>query len=900
MRRVVWFVVSVFLVTLLGCGHSGGRPAADVAIAPKSSPPVDVFWSEFRQAYPLHVQGVAVSEVAPDGTRTLVVAEPPPDVTFEELASADPALTDVGVRTHSLGQDGWTKDVVAHVPGSVDIPTLNARLHRILFGTAYRAYLLPVPPPPPVRGLREPQVGPPDVRDWLASPRNRVVDVVDGQILRPTALLQPENAGVYASDPQGLILWALPRGSIDDRARECRMFAVDSDLILGAVAAQQSVVIVGRRRALPIAAYPPIRYESLRALTATGDLELAQSFERGNFFAGKIPEGIEKGWDWAPIYLSPGVLDTEVGSVLNIADQLLKSWSNHGETKYDGFSYPPPEEYPFEQSIFTKVQAPSVTYNWNTHDFATLLDTGNFEYLNFADTTALPITYILGEGNPRQSNELGSALGRQARMKFAASGDPYVIRAAQYAALYQILYNFDFESGDASPTTRLETDRLTLEHVRHAIDRLSSASDAELTKAVQQDLVGSAGTNENGGDNSEAFAEEVTLLAGLRDGFQKVDSDGRDRLAKLVVSADAEDDDDEILLLFRDVLNLFVDKDALRKELTQRSSMRDSAWIRTPSGVKSQNPSNITLIGGHDIDPMPKRIVTSAAVPRGKTRITGQGRTYNPADLDQFSKGSLLDTASADPARSGLPPEPRPAAIALGDPQLMVVQQRAHEFVVELRSGDGRVLSHQSMSTSAQASDAVEYRVAKLRTGLELQLQGFDELGEDNFLRTLDVRTEQGGRLRVADQLPRADIENLSARMRVEDASIERSEVRPVDGGTEVVLDVSIPSRQPGKPGIKAFVREWFPKLPIEAGRRLWGAMSAKLQSLFGSWRAGTSPSLDVLTQEMKQELRNVTKKKPTLRIRVQDEGRSGYLVEVAPPSRRPQPSGSGVHPAGG
>jgi len=485
--RVLRVVLAVFALGVLGCEHAASPGA--VAPAVSDAAPIDVFWKAFREAYPIHAQGVAFSEPSGDGTRTLVVAEPPPDVTAAAIASVDGSICDVGVRSHALGEDGWTKDLVAHVRGAVDVAMLNEKLARLLFGTAYGSYVLPVPAPAPLRDLQEPQVDMGDVRGWVNDSRNKLVDVIDGSRFSPKDLVHRANGGVYWSDPAGLVAWALPRGEVDDLQAQFRMFAVDSDLVLGAYASKSNVVILGRRRVLPIATYAPLRFESFCALTNTGDLELAQSFERGNPLSGKLPDGAKQGWDWAPIYLSPGVLDTEVGGVLNIADQLLKSLSNHGETTYDGFLYPSPPAYPFEQSVVSKTGATSITYNWNTRGFATLLDTGAVEYLNFGDTTALPITFLVADETTGgdESEDTGSALGDLAREKFAKSGDPYLIRATEYAALYQIVFNFDLESEETDapgqPTEQTQqTDQSTNQdlaatYVRKAVDWLATASD---------------------------------------------------------------------------------------------------------------------------------------------------------------------------------------------------------------------------------------------------------------------------------------------------------------------------------------------------------------------------------------------------------------------------------------
>lgn len=67
--------------------------------------------------------------------------------------------------------------------------------------------------------------------------------------------------------------------------------------------------------------------------------------------------------DWAPIFLSPQLVDTEYGSLLNITDQLLKSWSNLGLTRYEGFVYAEPSSWPFAKPLPNELETQEVTYN---------------------------------------------------------------------------------------------------------------------------------------------------------------------------------------------------------------------------------------------------------------------------------------------------------------------------------------------------------------------------------------------------------------------------------------------------------------------------------------------------------------------------------------------------------
>src|SRR5690349_19829270 len=118
-RFLLRLTAGVLLLFVAAC--AGTLPTAQPAtFAAKASadgcPSVqgdEPFWIEFRKSYPYHIQGTAYEERSTDGCSTLVVAEPPPAVTLDELAQilGVPA-SDLHVREHTIGHDGFTKDVV--------------------------------------------------------------------------------------------------------------------------------------------------------------------------------------------------------------------------------------------------------------------------------------------------------------------------------------------------------------------------------------------------------------------------------------------------------------------------------------------------------------------------------------------------------------------------------------------------------------------------------------------------------------------------------------------------------------------------------------------------------------------------------------------------------------------
>src|SRR5262249_34709540 len=200
-----------------------------------------------------------------------------------------------------------------------------------------------------------------------ASPLARAGGLVALDDRSPSSLctrLAQQRSGVFRTETPGLVVLAVPRHrKLNDASVALREFALDSDLVLGAVGTADSVAIVGRERTASVIALPPLRSETLLQLAAAGTGELAQSYERMSLFAGKLPRAHR---DWPPIYLSPQLVDSEYGSLLNITDQLLKSWSEHGEIEYVDFPYPKPQTFPFPTGLLKHAGTSMVTYNWNT------------------------------------------------------------------------------------------------------------------------------------------------------------------------------------------------------------------------------------------------------------------------------------------------------------------------------------------------------------------------------------------------------------------------------------------------------------------------------------------------------------------------------------------------------
>jgi hypothetical protein len=484
------------------------------------------------------------------------------------------------------------------------------------------------------------------------------ISVEGGEMVRPEALLQEGRRGVYLSVQPGLVLWSFSRSvPLSQHPAEFRQFALDADLILGAVRRGDSVLVVGRERTVPIDLLPPLRAETMMVLAAAKTDELAQSYERTHVLAGKLPAsaGTDQGKDWAPIYLSNELIDTEYGSLLNITDQLLKSWSMAGYVRYDGFKYPAPQKFPFEEQPVTEwAHTRNLTFNWNTKGAGSVTEDGPQAIYALNRTGALPIDYLAVDNSQLLQAE------ETAYDKFAGYSDPNLVRVVQYAALYQIFRGF--EVADSSSSLNQET----------RISPVLKAESARLVKSImtlsQDNIRGLAQRMQGFGLPDELIAKFMLKLALLRASllsFQREEgSSGIERLASVLANRNAiqfaptaETDKDmaDIAGEITDVsmiLQRFLPLDIVRVRNEYRDEQdgrRSSGWIRTPSIVQSTYvpPTPVdelhALTGGHNLSAGTVIFRPDTGVDRGHVDPSVDPVTrqpvikYNPADVTKLS-----------------------------------------------------------------------------------------------------------------------------------------------------------------------------------------------------------------------------------------------------------------------
>ena len=585
-------------------------------------------WSNFRHAYPYHTQVLALSAPSADKSRTLVISEPPPNLTTGDILFPLGGL----LRNHSekkqkIGYDGWVKDLVVEIAGEDgDINSAISSLNQLLFYTSYKSYVLPLPAKTPNRVPfnLDLKVTSAELKSWLVDSRESFTPIEGGDAISLDQLFDQKTSGVFYANGGGIVGWWIPKGrSVDGSRVQARQFSLDSDLIIGAFSNSKGILVLGRDRIIPVDLLPPLRVETLNLLAAvqkgqTG--ELKQSYERNHPFAGRI-DGHN---DWAPILLSPELRDTEYGSLLDITDQLLKGWSNNGDTSYYNFTYPRPGRWPFKGSLMTRLETAELTYNWNTRGAGYTVDVGRYRLFALNRTGALPVSYI-PEGSEGQETPDVTAAEEEAYNYFAGLSDPNLVRVVQYAAMYQIFSAFDIDKPSTSVHGTSVPDQ-TLEGMTNALmSEIRNASPREL----------------------EAIARQLTPLVSAQF-HDRISSDTvKDQLEMGTSESetyrifDPYSTQDE-LFIRRVALSEFANLRKLPQRYSEVTSSQNDGWIHTPTIVVSWNtgvPPNAIIIGGHNLDAKVTQFRISDDVVVGTTRVDSEGNILvNSRDFDRVNK----------------------------------------------------------------------------------------------------------------------------------------------------------------------------------------------------------------------------------------------------------------------
>ncbi|WP_298854706.1 hypothetical protein [uncultured Ruegeria sp.] len=457
-------------------------------------------WTDYRSQSPLMDQSIVVVH-EPAQNETFVILTEPPSKVFvarETIFSKEfpEKLKSIHTFKQRIGVDGAVKDILLtfEMLDEANLADVVARLNMLFYGTDYKANYKAFRPGSwsskigPVRRVAAPNlsVGPRDIGTWLVD-QAQAFEPLDGE---PTLSSQTATAGellkrkasVYRSVEPGLMLLIIDRGlPLNDQVVQLRKFLIDTDLILGGIVDDRETPtrlgIVGRERDEPLTNAPPLRIDTFLTLAANRSKDLAQSYERNMPFAGravtpvvtrnvdfldsqlqKLIRGYSWGADWAPILLSQELTHTEYGHILNITDQMLKSWSMAGDIEYANFPYLPPAEFPDPLGLWNALEdagnpIKELTFNWNTAGSAFWAEHEGLFIMTMPKTGALPVSYIpdvAGDEASDAADDIRAAEDRYFAF-FAGHRDAMLTRVAQYAAIHQMFQRYPLTAARSEP-----------------------------------------------------------------------------------------------------------------------------------------------------------------------------------------------------------------------------------------------------------------------------------------------------------------------------------------------------------------------------------------------------------------------------------------------------------------
>jgi hypothetical protein len=432
---------------------SGGTPCNGDVVACNA-------WRQFRAAHPVPYQTIVV-DFNESGEGVVIVSEPPPVAQTPDVVQLIKAAfsgNTVTLERFPVGWDGWLLDAVVHVKGfqgpTVLVPAAQGGSLRLpaevadrlrfisaaLFDTEHAFYVDELnrksPAPQPLHAL---DFAAADAAKVAALGKWRPLDATTVTTKTWDQLLQSKKSTAFIDTASESVAMAIPAKSDPEEMRGVfREFAVTTDYLVGAfVRSEGGVVLLGRNRVEPLDVLPPMRHETLVSLASALGEPLGQSYERQRVLAGKVLKGDYAGWDWAPAYLSSQLQDTEFGQLLNIADQQVKSFSEHAAIRYARFAYPIPATFPFgDKAASEYLGASELIFNWNTEGFGSAQKVSGGTMLGISNTGALPVSYILPEASDSADARSASERGSK---HFADSGDAVLARVARNVFLFQAL-----------------------------------------------------------------------------------------------------------------------------------------------------------------------------------------------------------------------------------------------------------------------------------------------------------------------------------------------------------------------------------------------------------------------------------------------------------------------------
>ncbi len=399
----------------------------------------DSLHTQFRKHFRMHYQTIGTATF-PDSSRILLISEPAPFFEPDSLESICSKFThETQQKQVKFGYDGRMTDIMVILGNTTreNLDNLVAKLSKQLYLSDYKSNAIDLHADRKrsyfTKENLDYQISLAEFDDWFFQAAEEFIDIKDtSKTLTVNQMFQQKRRGVFFSKAPGLVAWSIRRDSdLIKQVRDIRQFALDADLILGALRDSTTLVIIGRERELPLEVMPPLRVETVLLIASISAKELSQSLDINDCMAGKMADGR----DWCPTYLSRELENTELGHLLTITDILLKDWSESGTIQEASYHYPSPGYFPFDRPLFQKLGLNQLVYNWNTANTMYAIDLPEHTIYTLNRTGALPVSYFNSQEN---SQSVGAQYERKAGNYFANCGNTDIARVVQYTALYQL------------------------------------------------------------------------------------------------------------------------------------------------------------------------------------------------------------------------------------------------------------------------------------------------------------------------------------------------------------------------------------------------------------------------------------------------------------------------------
>jgi len=669
MRLKIWNLLGLCIAaSIVGSLEASAASQLLPSFGTVESSSIDA-WKSFREAQPFQTQVIALSKPNKDKPRTLIISEPPPKLSWDQLATRlSPISSGCIVKRWMIMSGGWVQDVVCTLKDDMrgNLPDRLAMLQQDIYGTTEGSAIIALPAPKRamIAHNLDLHYNASDLHRWLFEGDQRFRVSPIAEVVSLQDILKGSIRGVFLNNDRALVLWAFDRASkLTDFEAEFRRFAVSSDLVLGAVASKKVVVVVGRGRVESLSHLPPLRSETVLMLAGSTEGKLAQSYERNDILSAKGSDGTDR----APILLSPQLVDTELGNLLNITDQLLKGWSMAGLVKYANFKYPKPKTYPFGK--FHAMEAEKgkerqeFLFNWNTDGVAYRQSIKGLDVIVPQRIGALSVIY----GDPRDRPR---DLENTAYDYFATSGDTSLTRVVQYTLLYQIFRQFNIGTTPPPVSSRYEDFAASIKEATRRQFKfvMSDLSNENLSKSLRAYWKRSVERVPDNELTEEQFQWAMEIAAALREGQMTTNGQLSDALAEIMSTfrqrrplTTAEQESLRIVAqTVGNNLPQILVEDILREKAIQLRASGimavaaaklgtwaslgiagsvSGSWNNTAYVVESEGPGHLT--GGHNIDAPLVRFSEKAIQTRGEISVSRDAGgqlvvTYNPSDANRL------------------------------------------------------------------------------------------------------------------------------------------------------------------------------------------------------------------------------------------------------------------------